>query len=143
MGQVPAAAVIHTHLFRRPFAAPAGVVECIAGRRGDPGPFAAGDAARAALRQIAPDTAWPALQRLDAPQTVGLVAYQAGREAEGVCLNSDSPMPLASVAKLITLVALRRSRRRRRAEPDGTGIVSGAGSLLFAELRPGGTPASD
>lgn len=65
-----------------------------------------GDAARAALRQIAPDTAWPALQRLlDAPQTVGLVAYQAGREAEGVYLNSDSPMPLASVAKLITLVA--------------------------------------
>ena len=66
----------------------------------------AGDAARATLRANAPDAAWPALQRLlDAPQTVGLVAYQVGREAEGAYLNSDTPMPLASVAKLITLVA--------------------------------------
>lgn len=64
------------------------------------------DAARAALRSQTPDAAWPALQRLlDAPDTVGLVAYQAGRETEGIYLNADLPMPLASVAKLITLVA--------------------------------------
>lgn len=64
------------------------------------------DANRAALRAQAPAAAWPALQRLlDAPDTVGLVAYQAGRETEGVYLNADVPMPLASVAKVITLVA--------------------------------------
>jgi hypothetical protein len=46
------------------------------------------------------------LQRLlDAPGATALVAYQAGREAEGVYLNADTLMPLASVAKLITLVA--------------------------------------
>ncbi len=64
------------------------------------------DDARANLRQLAPAAAWPALQRLlDAPGTVGLVAFQAGREAVGVYLNADAPMPLASVAKLIVLVA--------------------------------------
>lgn len=64
------------------------------------------ESARTALRSQAPDAAWPALQRLlDAPDTVALVAYQAGRETEGIYLNADQPMPLASVAKLITLVA--------------------------------------
>jgi D-alanyl-D-alanine carboxypeptidase len=64
------------------------------------------DAARAELRSRAPAPAWPALQRLlDAPGTVGLVAYQAGREAEGVYLNQNVLMPLASVAKLIVLAA--------------------------------------
>lgn len=61
---------------------------------------------RASLRAQAPPAAWPALERLlSAPQTVGLVAFQAGRESEGVYLNADLPMPLASVAKLIILVA--------------------------------------
>jgi D-alanyl-D-alanine carboxypeptidase len=64
------------------------------------------DAARADLRTRAPEAAWPALQRLlDAPGTVGLVAYQAGHAAEGVYLNDGVPMPLASIAKLITLAA--------------------------------------
>ncbi len=64
------------------------------------------DATRAELRLRTPAAAWPALQRLlDAPATVGLVAYQAGRAAEGVYLNPDTPMPLASVAKLIVLAA--------------------------------------
>jgi D-alanyl-D-alanine carboxypeptidase len=59
-----------------------------------------------ALRDRAPATAWPAIQRLlDAPGTVGLVLYQAGREADGVFWNADAPMPLASVAKLVILVA--------------------------------------
>lgn len=53
-----------------------------------------------------PQAARPALQRLlDAPESVGLVLYQAGREHEGVYWNADTPMPLASVAKLIVLVA--------------------------------------
>lgn len=64
------------------------------------------DTTRASLRAQTPPAAWPALERLlNVPGTVGLVAYQAGREAEGVYLNPDLPMPLASVAKLITLVA--------------------------------------
>lgn len=63
-------------------------------------------AARESLRSQAPAAAWPALARLlDAPGTVGLVAFQAGRETEGVYHNADATMPLASVAKLITLVA--------------------------------------
>jgi len=61
---------------------------------------------RASLRAQAPPAAWPALERLlNAPQTVGLATFQAGRESEGVYLNADLPMPLASVAKLIILVA--------------------------------------
>ncbi len=60
----------------------------------------------AALRAIVPTAAWPAIEQLrDAPETVGLVAYQAGRETEGIYWNADTPMPLASVAKVITLVA--------------------------------------
>ena len=42
---------------------------------------------------------------LDAPDTVGLVAYQLGRDSEGIFWNADTPMPLISVAKIITLVA--------------------------------------
>lgn len=64
------------------------------------------DTTRASLREIAPPAAWPALERLlNAPDTVGLVAFQAGRQSEGVYLNADLAMPLASIAKLITLVA--------------------------------------
>ena len=60
----------------------------------------------AALQAVVPAAAWPAVEQLrDAPQRVGLVAYQVGREAEGVYWNADTPMPLASVAKVITLVA--------------------------------------
>lgn len=63
-------------------------------------------AAVSALRPLVPEAAWPGLQRLlDAPGTVGLVAYQLGREAEGVYWNADMPLPLASVAKVITLIA--------------------------------------
>ena len=60
----------------------------------------------AALRALIPEAAWPAMQRLlDAPASVGLVAYQLGRESEGVFWNADTPMPLISVAKVITLAA--------------------------------------
>ncbi|WP_374687494.1 serine hydrolase, partial [Promineifilum sp.] len=58
------------------------------------------------LRPLVPETAWPGLEwLLDAPGTVGLVAYQLGQEAEGVYWNADRPLPLASVAKVITLIA--------------------------------------
>lgn len=60
----------------------------------------------AALRALVPAAAWPAMQRLlDAPASVGLVAYQLGRESAGVFWNADTPMPLISVAKVITLAA--------------------------------------
>ena len=64
------------------------------------------DAARGNLLALSPTAARPALQRLlDTPGAVGLVAFQVGREAEGVYLNPDVPMPLASVAKINILVA--------------------------------------
>lgn len=71
-----------------------------------PTPAAPGTAVGSELRPLVPAVSWPAMQRLfDAPSTVGLVAYQLGREAQGVYWNADTPMPLASVAKVITLVA--------------------------------------
>lgn len=60
----------------------------------------------AALQSQVPSVAWPALDKLlDAPGSVALVAFQAGRESDGIYLNPDMAMPLASVAKVITLVA--------------------------------------
>jgi beta-lactamase class A len=53
-----------------------------------------------------PDEVRPALVHLLAnPGDVGLVAYRVGQEEQGVYLNADMPMPLASVVKLIHLVA--------------------------------------
>jgi D-alanyl-D-alanine carboxypeptidase len=53
-----------------------------------------------------PEAARPAYERiLAAPETVGLAAFQVGQESEGVYLNADVPMPLASVVKIITLIA--------------------------------------
>lgn len=85
------------------------------------------DSVRADLRQLAPVAAWPALQRLlDAPGTVGLVAFQAGRENEGVHLNANLPMPLASVVKIITLVVY--------AEAVATGELNPSEQVPLAEL---------
>ena len=39
------------------------------------------------------------------PGHVGLAAYEVGKEAEGLYLNADNPVPLASVVKVIHLVA--------------------------------------
>ena len=87
----------------------------------------ASETTRAELQSQAPAAAWPAIERLlDAPQTVGLVAFQAGREAEGVYLNANLPMPLASVAKLITLVAY--------AEALATGELNPQEQVTLAEL---------
>jgi D-alanyl-D-alanine carboxypeptidase len=63
-------------------------------------------AALARLRDIMPVSAEAALQRiLDAPGTVGLAAYRVGQAGDGVYLNETAPMPLASVVKLLHLVA--------------------------------------
>ena len=85
------------------------------------------EATLAALQSLAPSAAWPALSRLlDAPATVGLVAFQAGRETEGVYLNANATMPLASVAKLITLVAY--------AEAVAAGKMNPLEAIPLAEL---------
>ncbi|RIK19229.1 MAG: hypothetical protein DCC51_09290 [Anaerolineae bacterium] len=69
-------------------------------------PIRLSEAAGDALQSQVPSTAWPALDRLlDAPGSVALVAYQTGRESEGIYLNSDMAMPLASVAKVIVSLA--------------------------------------
>jgi hypothetical protein len=86
------------------------------------------DAAQTDLQARAPAAAWPALRRLlDAPGTVGLVAYQAGREGEGVYLNEGAPMPLASIAKLITLAAY--------AEAVAAGELNPLERVTLAELE--------
>jgi hypothetical protein len=58
------------------------------------------------LLVLAPQEAHPALEWiLQEPGTVGLAAYQVGAENEGVFLNADTSMPLASVVKVIHLIA--------------------------------------
>ena len=57
------------------------------------------------LSQI-PEEARPAVEYMLAnPGHVGLAAFEAGRETEGLYLNADNPLPLASVVKVIHLVA--------------------------------------
>lgn len=58
------------------------------------------------LKGMMPDAAQPALDYIVTnPQNIGLVVYRLGEIDSGVFLNPDVPMPLASVAKLIILVA--------------------------------------
>ena len=83
-----------------------------------------------------PDAARPALQRiLDAPGTVGLAAFQIGQESAGVYLNADNPMPLASVVKVINLIAY--------AEAAGSGLLDPAGWIPLSELERYYLPGSD
>lgn len=78
-------------------------------------------AALAQLEAILPDVARPAWQQiLDAPETVGLAAYRVGDSANGVFLNADVQMPLASVAKVITLVAYAEAVAAGRLNPTDT-----------------------
>jgi D-alanyl-D-alanine carboxypeptidase len=73
------------------------------------------------LNAILPDVAQPALDRiLQAPETVGLVAFRVGDEANGVYLNADMQMPLASVAKVITLVAYAEAVANGDIDPTST-----------------------
>ncbi len=77
--------------------------------------------ALARLQQLLPDTAQPALSRiLNAPETVGLAAYRVGLEDQGVYLNPDVPMPLASVVKIIHLVAYAEAVAARELDPTTT-----------------------
>lgn len=70
------------------------------------------------LRAIVPDNAWAAVQQmLEQPETVGLALYQMGDEANGVYLNANQQMPIASVAKVITLVAYAEAVDRGELNP--------------------------
>lgn len=85
-------------------------------------------AALAQMRAIVPAAARPALEQLiAAPQTVGLAVYRAGDEANGVFLNADVQMPLASVSKVITLVAY--------AEAVAAGELDPLSTITLAELE--------
>ncbi|HEX6384934.1 MAG TPA: serine hydrolase [Anaerolineae bacterium] len=92
--------------------------------------------ALAYLQSIMPGVARPALQRiLAAPATVGLAAYRAGEEADGVYLNADMPMPLASVVKVIHLVAY--------AEAVAGGRLNPLSPVLLPDLEAYYLPRSD
>ncbi len=83
-----------------------------------------------------PDAALPALERLiSAPGTVSLVAYQVGRESEGIYHNADQAMPLASVVKIITLIAY--------AEAAAEGILDPAEWISLEELNSTYLPGTD
>ncbi len=55
---------------------------------------------------------------LESPETVGLAAYRVGDEANGVYLNADVPMPLASVVKIVYLVAYVEAVAAGELDPD-------------------------
>jgi D-alanyl-D-alanine carboxypeptidase len=85
---------------------------------------------------LVPEAALPALQRiLDAPGTVGLAAFQVGLEGSGVYLNADSPMPLASVVKVINLIAY--------AEAANAGLLDPAEWRPLGDLERYYLPGSD
>ncbi len=70
-----------------------------------------------AMAQI-PEGARPAVQYMLAnPGGVALVAYEAGRESEGIFLNADNPRPLASVVKVLHLVAYARAVQLGELDP--------------------------
>ncbi|MCB8945488.1 MAG: serine hydrolase [Ardenticatenaceae bacterium] len=92
--------------------------------------------ALAQLEKIIPASALPALRYLlDNPQDVGLAIYRLGEEANGVYLNADIPMPLASVVKLIHLVAY--------AEAVAAGQLNPLSTIPLAELDRYYLPRSD
>jgi hypothetical protein len=77
--------------------------------------------ALANLQAILPDEARTALnQLLTEPGLVGLAAYRIGQEADGAYLNADAPMPLASVVKLIDLVAYAEAVAAGQLNPTDT-----------------------
>ncbi len=78
-----------------------------------------------AIREVLPVTAVPAFDYiLSNPQNVGLVAYRAGQEADGIFLNENVAMPLASVVKIIHLVAYAESVAAGALDPLSTIALS-------------------
>ena len=76
---------------------------------------------------LLPEEAQPALDLLlAAPEKVGLAAYRVGEEQNGVYLNEQVPLPLASVVKVVHLVAY--------AEAVAAGTLSPTETVLVEDL---------
>lgn len=66
-----------------------------------------------------PEAARPAVQQiLREPGNVGLVVYELGREEQGLYLNPELPLPLASVVKVVHLVAYADAVRAGELDPS-------------------------
>ena len=66
-----------------------------------------------------PPSAQAALRRmLQDPDSVGLVAFELGNEDQGIYFNADTPMPLASLTKIINLVAYAEAADRGDIDPS-------------------------
>lgn len=73
---------------------------------------------KTALLAAIPAAAQPAWEYLVAnPGSVGLAAYRVGDEANGIYHNADMQMPLASVVKIIHLVAYAEAVAAGRLDP--------------------------
>ena len=84
------------------------------------------------VRQLIPQEALPALEQLlAAPHTVGLAAYRAGEEDAGVYLNGDVPLPLASVVKVIHLIAYAEAVAAGELNPTDTVFVEDLDRFYF------------
>lgn len=93
-------------------------------------------AAVARFDQIVPNNARAAWERIQShPQDVGLVAIRLGGEGSTAVLNGDVPMPLASVVKLLHLIAY--------SEAVAAGELNPLQSVSLAELDNYFLPRSD
>ncbi|MDX1414072.1 MAG: serine hydrolase [Candidatus Promineifilaceae bacterium] len=88
-----------------------------------------------ALRERVPEAALPALDRiLDRPESVGLAAYRIGQEEEGVYLNENIPMPLASVVKVVHLVAYAEAVAGNRLNPTETVMLDDVAAYYLPNI---------
>ncbi len=84
--------------------------------------------ATAALLAALPESALPAWEHLLAnPGSVGLVTYRVGSEASGIYHNADTQMPLASVVKIIHLVAYAEAAAAGQLDPTSYVTVDALG----------------
>ena len=75
-------------------------------------------AASSLALEAVPEAARPAVrQMLLEPGSVSLAAFELGREAEGVYLNPDLSLPLASVVKVIHLIAYAEAVQNGELDP--------------------------
>jgi beta-lactamase class A len=89
----------------------------------------------AALPQVPQEARPAAAYLLQNPDDVGLVAYEVGRETEAITLNADAPLPLASVVKVIHLLAY--------AEAVQVGVLAPESPVPLAEIERYYLPNSD
>jgi hypothetical protein len=97
--------------------------------------------ALARLQQLLPAAAQPALDRiLNAPETVGLAAYRINQEDQGAYLNPDVPMPLASVVKVIHLVAYAEAVAAGELDPTSTVFLDELEAFYLPNIDLGAHP---